>query len=153
MNNGQSSQDNIYFTPGVGNLPASQNQEVIPNLNIDESAWKQPERDPRDIGGNVISSMEATITDQSPSQEPKMGEVVSLEPAKPSEPISDAALANVDVGAIRTEGDHLAKGALPEVYKAETELSQTGNASNFYRTARGMMEANLNSSYNRKLAA
>ena len=54
---------------------------------------------------------------------------------------------------IRTEGDHIAKSAIKEIQRAEDELSQTGNISNFYDRARQMMQDNLENSYNRKLAA
>ena len=55
---------------------------------------------------------------------------------------------------IRTEGDHIAKSAIKEIQHAEDKLSQTGDISNFYVEVRQeMMPANLDNSYNRKLAA
>ena len=153
MNNGQNNQsENAYFTPGVGNLPVNQNQETIPNLNINESVWR-PERDHRDIGENVISSMEITQSDQPQDQNPEMGKIIPLEPTRPPEPAREETSKTANVEVIRTEGDRISKAALSEVRRTEVEFAQTGNASNFYDEVRSMMEANLDNSYNRKLAA
>ncbi len=58
---------------------------------------------------------------------------------------------------IRTSGDRLEKSTIPEVDNIINELNQTGNLSNFYDEIRGtddrpgMMEVNLDNSFNRKL--
>lgn len=58
---------------------------------------------------------------------------------------------------IKTTGDKLEKSTIPEIDNIISELNQTGNLSNFYDEIRGsdekpgMMEANLQNSYGRKL--
>lgn len=58
---------------------------------------------------------------------------------------------------IRTTGDYLEKSTIPEIDNIIEELSQTGDLNNFYDEIRGtdekpgMMETNLQNSFNRKL--
>ena len=156
MDNGQQTRANeAYFTAGVGNIPANQNPEDIPNLNIDQSVWS-PERNLKEVGSNIISlAEERQGLDPNQSQDqtsPDMGKIIPLEPATSKRTPSEVA-ADINPSAVYTEGDHIAKSALIEVRRAESEFFQTGNASSFYDNTRNLMEANLDNSWGRKLAA
>ncbi|MBP5512551.1 hypothetical protein J6X73_00025 [Candidatus Saccharibacteria bacterium] len=137
MDNGQNRQfDGDYFTPGVGEIPVSKNQEDIPNLNIDQSVWS-PARDTREIGGNV---MEAASADQAPGQNPEMGKIIPLEPVVQQKTLEGDAPVKVNADAVRPEGDHIAKSALQEIKRSDAELSQTGNVSNYCEKIQNMRE-------------
>jgi len=157
MDNGQQTRANeAYFTAGVGNAPVDQTPENIPNLNIDQSNWG-PERNLKEVGSNIISLTEKrqdSESDQNQAQNQDssdMGKIIPLNPTTSRQMQNDSTDINVD--AVYTEGDHIAKSALIEVRRAESKFYQTGNASDFYEDTRNLMEANLNNSWGRKLAA
>lgn len=118
----------------------------------------------RNIGNTAVSSAEtprnatANLNEQV-GQSSELGKIIDVNPMPPvpqAEQIEQALnpdIVRFDSKLIKTEGDHVSKATLREVDKAEVKLSQDGNIADFYTTVRNMMEANLDNSYDRKLAA
>lgn len=87
----------------------------------------------------------------------ELGQITSTEvPVDPANP-AFAKPPKYNPVNIKTTGDHLDKSTVPEINNIIEELSQTGDLNNFYDEIRGtdekpgMMEANLQNSFNRKL--
>lgn len=108
---------------------------------VPETPAKAPEAIP------IASSLERPASSEKPLA---LGQIVSMSPE-----INQAVTrVNYNPANIRTTGDRLEKTTLFEVNKVVEKLSQTGDLNNFYEEIRGedgMLEANLNNSFNRKL--
>ena len=104
------------------------------NLNLEN--WV-PERDPRNLGGQAIFS---AATETEDTSENSLGQIVDLAPGpvtpQPESPI--AGQGTRDLQAI--VGNRFNEAAITEVHRAEDELSQTHNISNFYDEIRNMAE-------------
>ena len=168
MDYGQKMQSNdteqAFFTTGVGNIPAEQNTfESENNLDLTNQAdtWA-PERDHQIIGNRVANLSSRGETHISREQlEERFRDVIDLAP--PPVPTielpthSESNVSTSDVAEIRTEGDHINRGAIRVIDAAMFKLNQTGNISDFYTTIRGgegtpgLVRANLKNSFNREV--
>lgn len=168
MQNGHINQDDTFFTAG-----AEENIGDV-ELNTSDGPWKdtKPDVDQRGLGNKAINSSEnpsetAKTEDKNTDpgailvepEIPKLGEVIDINmpPSAKAERQKDADPAKIieasfDKTVIKT-GEVLSPAAVKVVDKATAEFNKTGDAKKFYDTVRTAMEANLDNSYNRKLAA
>ena len=162
-----------FFTAGVGNTPAEDNS-YKPEDNLDEENWQQsleisaplhmptpaeaaklpelPEQEPKNTSEAPIKTPKIPeFPNFSPPEDAnsKLGEITTIENSINLPEVKKQSSYNPD--SIKTTGDKLEKSSIAEVDNAITELSQTGNLSNFYEEIRSMTEVNLNNSFNRKL--
>ena len=170
MDYSQSSQNDHsgpFFTAGAGtseenaNTFQAENNLDLSNTQMDWSI-KQAERDHRSIGNAAIGAPETTMnSDDTELEAPnpvKMGKVIRLEPRSETgsdkEPTASevAKLATFDKRKIITR-ETLDESSVQEVQSVIDGLNKGADPADFYETARDMMEANLDNSYNRKLAA
>lgn len=165
MDYGHTSQsDGAFFTAGAGTSPEGLGDAGANNLDLSNKSieWGQNanlERDSRNLGrsANRLPDHTENIGEGSQNSEPQLGEVVdlSMPPGAESLNLEDPdvpAEASFDKNAIRTS-EKLSPSAIKEVDMAIAKLNQDGNIADFYNTARDAMEANLDNSYNRKLAS
>ncbi len=169
MDYGHTSQnDNNFFTAGAGADSSSaqtKNPELDDNLSLsNESAnWNKiaAARNPRDFGNKVVNSQETIPSEAeiAPSGETELGKIVevgmppvSTSENKDTKTTGEIIEASFDRTVIKTD-KKLSTKAINEVDKAVNKLGRDGNVADFYDTARDAMEANLDNSYNRKLAA
>ena len=179
MNNGQHGkviqpsgdfkQGTAFFTAGVGNTSAEDNN-YQPENNLDEENWaealdiskpldmpspaevaKTPEIDSasQETSKNPETPPELPNFKPPEDTEPKLGEITTIEHSINLPEVKKQASYNPD--SIKTTGDKLEQSSITEVDNAINELNQTGNLSNFYEEIRSMTEVNLNNSFNRKL--
>ena len=157
-----SDKEQPFFTAGVGNAPVDQN---ISENNIDltnqATNWDftaTPGRNFQNIGNQAIFSAENTAKNL-PSDDilgldtPRLGEIVDTEPTVPAKQSTEGVsnVSQFNQNAIRTDGDHLARGTMTEVDNAMARFSQTRRPAAFYDEIRDMMEKNLKNSFNREL--
>jgi len=116
-------------------------------------------RDARRIGNKAIDSSDSISSSE--HDDGKLGEIINLDlpPTPESKQPSDAEIIeqsiSFDKRNIQTS-DRLKKSGVKEVDHITQKLSQDGNAVDFYDAVRGengMVAANLENSYHRKLAA
>ena len=107
------------------------------NLNLENWA---PERDSKSIGNRVISSNDLEVDQESSTD--NFGQIVDL----PS-PIQASQIDSQNGASVETSknlqsiiGDHFSDTVMTEINRAENELSQTENISNFYDEIRDMAE-------------
>ncbi|MBO7132390.1 hypothetical protein J6V85_04030 [Candidatus Saccharibacteria bacterium] len=148
-----------FFTVGVGNAPEANNPDKNQSLNTDNYS---PERDPRNLGNTAITSSEQ-LTEVEPTQELKgangetLGQIVNLEmPPGMAEPTTQNPTKTPDLttSTIKTT-NKLNEAGMKAVRGAESQLSQDGNAANFYDLVRGeggLSETNLKNSFGREVA-
>lgn len=149
--------DANFFTPGVGDTPA-ENNDYKPEDNLDEENWQKALdiSKPTDMPSptKVVETSEQD-TPELPNftppetSESKLGQITTIENSINMPEVRKES--NYNPGSIKTTGDKLEKSSIIEVDNAITELNQTGNLSNFYDEIRSMTEVNLNNSFNRKL--
>lgn len=101
------------------------------NLNLEN--WGA-ERDTRNIGNRVVASSEAVKTlTESPAEE--LGQIVDLTPPPTIELENTPARQETPYNSEKLKtvlGDKFTASAMAEIHRAENELSQTGNISDFY---------------------
>lgn len=163
MDYGRTGQSNS--TPSsMGISPDSLKQlDNIENGITEANAPEQ--RDLRDLGNRIIRSPENSEESDAPDQlnnfpkiNPELGKIVDLsmppgaDPKETNDP-GKIIEASFNRAVIKTDGNRISSGAIKEINRAKAQLDQTGNISDFYDTARSAMEANLDNSYGRKLAA
>lgn len=157
-----------FFTPGVGDIPVSQNTfEAENNLDLtnNQASWNQGEtyQNARNLGNTAISTPDTLGHKEQDYLQPQSHETVEVTTPpniRLSDEITEGAtnVVHFDPKLIRTDGDRIEKSALAEVDNVISELNQTGNAADFYATVRGddshpgMVRANLKNSYNREVA-
>ena len=165
-----------FFTAGVGNTPAEDNN-YKPEDNLDEENWQKaldiskpldmpsptkianiPETKELGKESSVASETESQRSAGVPElpnfkplegSEPQLGQIATIEKSIDLPEVKKNSSYNPD--SIKTTGDKLETSSIAEVDNAITELGQTGNLSNFYEEIRSMTEVNLNNSFNRKL--
>lgn len=167
--------ENPYFTAGAGNMSPEAN-DFEPENNLDEENWQRSLEistpvnlpSPEDVRSktenqttlNTINSDNLTLDGST-----ELGRIVSTDYPSKTTSVPDSQNTSLNTTAtvfnptnIRTTGDRLEKSAIPEVDNVINELNQTGNLNNFYEEIRGtgdeklgMLGANLNNSFNRKL--
>ena len=162
---GLSGADQIFFTSGAGTNDDGRNTfESENNLDLTNAAssWGDVSTRPenhRSIGNAAIFSPNSQSTQIDSNENlQNLGEIMDVDPLLPPTAQSSAQdwnpnIVRFDSKAILTEGDHVSKSTLREVDLATAKLGQDGNIADFYSEIRDMMEANLDNSYNRKLAA
>lgn len=157
----QTETETPYFTAGIGNLPAD-SSDFEPENNLDEENWQRSLEIsvPADLPTPELLQEKSNIA---PKSDPELGEIVPIPNSTPSfsstQQNMDALNSRTSYNPIniRTSGDRLEKSTIPEVDNIINELDQTGNLNNFYDEIRGtdgrpgMMEINLDNSFNRKL--
>ncbi|MBQ3292886.1 hypothetical protein IJG93_01065 [Candidatus Saccharibacteria bacterium] len=168
-----------FFTPGVGNTPA-ENNDYKPEDNLDEENWQQALdiSKPVDLPDPTKATGDSGMAEaKNPSEKPpiapgvepkhpagipelpnfkppedagpKLGQIATIENSINLPEVKKSSSYNPD--SIKTTGDKLETSSITEVDNAIAELSQTGNLSNFYEEIRNMTETNLDNSFNRKL--
>lgn len=118
------------------------------------------DRDLRNMGGSAIDSAEASSRQEESAPSPELGKIINLAMppgAKQDNPSKTAKKADIiefslNYNVIKTK-EHLEEAAIKEIDNSITRLKQTGNVADFYDAARNAMEANVDNSYERKLAA
>lgn len=157
--------ENPYFTAGVGNQPADQNDYEKEN-NLDEENWQRSLEisapvdlpSPEQIKDKQENKSPTPISSEQlreTTKAPEFGEIISISPNTSNS--ATAATRKYNPTSIRTTGDRLEKSAITEVDNAFNELDQTRDLNNFYNEIRGtdevpgMYEVNLGNSYNRKI--
>ncbi len=131
------------------------------NLDTNDMSWDySPSSDThnmREMGNKAISSpQEAEALPQTEPHDvnPVMPPGYSYPEESPTDVTTETVNATIppDSKAIKTT-DKLDARAVKIIDEAVEKLNQDGDIASFYDAARGMMEANLENSYNRKLAA
>lgn len=147
-----SPEEQAFFTPGVGNIPASENDpNQINDINTSQDPWAyNPEHDNAAIGNKVISNPE-TFGSSNIQPNVDYGTIVPIGQPAPTISAQENAATIYDQTAIRTEGDHLGKNAIVEIRKVENKLSRDGDLNSYYNEIRKMTSVNLKNSYNREL--
>ena len=168
--------DAAFFTAGVGNTPAEENN-YKPEDNLDEENWRQaleiskpldlpspakvaeatnPTEKPLttpDVASNSPNHFSTTpdFPNFKPPEDntPKLGQIATIENSINLPEVKKSASYNPD--SIKTTGDKLESSSIAEIDNAINELNQTGNLTNFYEEIRSMTEVNLNNSFNRQL--
>ncbi len=174
MDNGQNTQsansqpDQAFFTAGVGtNSETTNNFESENNLDLTNEAatWNSSKIVvSQDIANHAISPSENII--EAPtnpelhaeqSSDSNLGQIINLEmpptAKQPSESTQNETAPESFTKSYIKTGEKLESSGIGEVDRIISKLNQDGNIVNFYDSARDMMEANLENSYNRKLAA
>lgn len=103
------------------------------NLNLENWA---PERDPKNLGGQAIFS---SVKEAEKMPESDLGQIVDLTPM----PVESVTAKTTVEGARNLQsiiGNHFNDAVATEISRAENELNQTGNISNFYDEIRNMAE-------------
>lgn len=103
------------------------------NLNLENWA---PERDPKNLGGQAIFS---SVKEAEKMPESDLGQIVDLTPM----PVESATAKTTIEGARNLQpiiGNHFNDAVTTEISRAENELNQTGNISNFYDEIRDIAE-------------
>lgn len=166
MDNGQpkGSAENPYFTAGVGDFSPEINDDLENSL--DEKEWQKALEISTPVGLPPIEKpqepeQKEAVEDFAETPH-ELGKITSIDPISfnqpidPQEPTSEKPR-KYNPTSIRTTGDHLEKSTIPEIDNVINELNQTGDLNNFYNEIRGtddkpgMMETNLDNSFNRKL--
>ena len=162
----QPTDNQAFFTAGVGNIPADQNSfESENNLDLtnNSTSWA-PEHDMRSIGNKAILSPEIPTSQpetNTPIDNPKdtLQETIDVL-APPTSELSQPTTGSTafDSKLIRTDGDHISKKAISEVDHVISKFTQAGDAADLYATIRGddthpgMVRDNLKNSFNREVA-
>jgi len=152
-----------FFTSGaVTSSENANNFESENNLDLsnDAASWgTNPERDHRSMGNKVIESgsEEGQGDLDELSSGPELGKIIdlSMPPGVEGEIKEDPSKiieASFDRTVIKTD-DKLSSSAVKEIDTAIANLDRDGDISKFYGMVRDAMEANLDNSYGRKLAA
>ena len=164
----QDGRSNPFFTTGAGTNQDTVNTFQSENnldLSNNQADWSAPlERDHRSIGNKAMGAPETSPDKENVNSEvpdlTNMGKVISLDASRrdynPKENPSTAEVAEQAISFDRKKiktGETLEEAGVQEVQNVINKLNQDGNVADFYDTARDMMEANLDNSYNRKLAA
>ncbi len=121
-----------------------------PGLDTENTAWSPDPtpRDSREIGSRAIENSDPRPR---PEISPAILEQSNLPPMPKDTAIVESALdIPFDKNALKTT-DKLSQTGIEAIDAAVEKLNQDGDIANFYDTARQMMEANLDNSYNRKL--
>ncbi len=157
------SDSQAFFTSEAGiNPDNSPNPEPDNNLDLSDSNWGNniSDVDKRNIGNIAVrlGNSSAYVNDNESNQE--LGKVIDLE--MPTNMEYDAPSYEIESertikesfnnDVIRTK-DRLDPAGVKEMDRVISRFNQTGNVEKFYDDARAAMEANLDNSYNRKLAA
>lgn len=103
------------------------------NLNLENWA---PERDPKNLGGQAIFS---SVKEAEKMPESDLGQIVDLTPMS----IESVTAKTTVEGARNLQsiiGNYFNDAVTTEISRAENELNQTGNISNFYDEIRDMAE-------------
>ena len=124
----------------------------------EEINWNSPiERDPRHIGNSAINSPESPLNQPENAPISSTEQIVSIEMPPGTEPetppennATPEPATPFDKSRIKT-GKSLSKDSAQEINKVIGKLNRDGDVASFYDTARDMMEANLENSFNRKL--
>lgn len=104
--------------------------------NLDLGNWA-PERDPKNLGEQAISS---SVAETEQVSEDNLGQIVELTPA-PAEPNANVITQGAQPKNLQPiVGNHFNDAVVAEIHRAEDELSQTQNISNFYDEIRDMAE-------------
>ena len=106
-----SNEEPAFFTPGIGNAAADQNN-LTPenNLNTTENAWTftaEP-HNTRNLGNRAIFSGETSSTDSlvESNQSPALGEIINLNHVMPA-PEAILSQANINQSLIHPQGDRI----------------------------------------------
>ena len=166
VNQYQEPAENPYFTAGVGNQPADQNDYEKEN-NLDEENWQRsleistpvdlpsPEQINKREAYESPAPIASEVSREAPKK-PEFGEIIPINPNIPK-PAAEVATGKHNHANIRVIGDHLEKSAITEIENAFSELDQTRNLSPFYDEIRGtggeegMSDALLDNTYKRKI--
>ena len=154
-----------FFTAGVGNASEINNPNEANSISSEDYA---AERNPKNLGNAAISSSERIqpLTENPQEIQGEMindqalGQIISLE--MPPETIqqtpeveTQTKTVDFDRAAIKTT-KKISKAGYRAIETATSKLGKNGDASSFYNDIRGeggLVETNLENSYNRKLAA
>lgn len=152
-----------FFTPGVGDLPADINPDLMQSLNTESSLNWTPDTPP------ILASPEnATISNSASEKSPadesvdrlkkaaELGQIIDLVPPPvSSDQKNPIAAVERSMSFNKTEiktGDRLSKSGVREVDHILHELDKTGDIASFYATAREMTKTNLGNSYGQNSA-
>lgn len=155
-----------FFTAGAGVASEQNNPYKADSLSSDIYT---PQRDPKNLGNAAIASSEQvpSVTEiplegRNPAEavnDQALGQIISLEmPPGVEQPEEAKDLSkdfSFDRATINTT-KKISKSGYRAIESATSKLNKDGNASDFYEEIRGeggLVEANLENSYNRKLAA
>lgn len=155
-----------FFTAGAGNAPETVNTDKSNSLTSEAYI---AERDPKNLGNVAIasSSEQAPTTtelppeNQSPNEMPNkqgLGQIINLEmpPGSEQTPEDNTEKAPTFDRASISTSKKLSRAGLRAIDSVTSKLSKDGDVYDFYEEIRGengLVEANLENSYNRKLAA